>query len=233
MKTTRRTVLGVLGAGLLAPALVLGQAARSFTVVILFAGDSEDDEAAARPYFEEMARLGWVERKNVSFERLSGKGTLQYLESMASSAASREADLIFATTTRLALAMAKEAEKTPVVFTTASDPVVAGLVASLARPGRNMTGVYQIGGDAVLQKRYKKFKAAFPKLAKMGLILDRNAPDFQSRESAHRNAARGAGIAIEAVDFQNFEAVARLLAQYRRGGILTVGTSASRKCPTA
>ena len=195
------------------------------TVVILFAGDSEDDEASARPFFAEMERLGWSEGKNVTYDRLSGKGTLQYLESLASTAASREADLIFATTTSLALAIAKAAENTPVVFATASDPIAAGLVNSLERPGRNSTGVYQLAGDAV-QKRYKKFKAALPALKKMGVMFDRNAPD-QGRQAAHQAAARAAGIELEATEFSNFEAVAKLLAQYRRRNIFIVGTSAS------
>ena len=223
----RRKVLIALGAGLFVPSsLVLAQAARMLTVVILFAGDSEDDEASARPFFAEMERLGWTEGKNVTYDRLSGKGTLQYLESLASTAAGREADLIFATTTSLALAIAKAAENTPVVFATASDPIAAGLVNSLERPGRNSTGVYQVAGDAV-QKRYKKFKAALPALKKMGVMFDRNAPDYQSRQGAHQAAARAAGIELEATEFSNFEAVAKLLAQYRRRNIFIVGTSAS------
>jgi len=106
------------------------------SVVVLFAGESEDDEPATRSFFDEMRRLGWVEGTNITYERLEGRGEREYVEGLARSAASRIPDLIYATTTSTALAVVKETASIPVLFTSAADPVAAGLVASLVAPRR-------------------------------------------------------------------------------------------------
>ena len=114
----RRILLVAMGAGLAAPRLLFAQAAKIPTVAVVFAGDSDDDEPAVRPFFEEMARLGWVEGKSVAYDRHSGKGTRQYLATVASLAAGREPDVIYATTASLAAAVIKETDTVPVVFAT-------------------------------------------------------------------------------------------------------------------
>ena len=113
---TRRTLLGALVAGLVAPRLAFAQPARMASVVVLFAGDSEVDEPATQPFFDEMRRLGWVEGTNITYERLEGRGERQYVEGLARSAAGRIPDLIYATTTSIALAVVKETASIPVVF---------------------------------------------------------------------------------------------------------------------
>src|SRR6266403_267493 len=136
----RRRLLGALAAGLVAARLAFAQPARVASVVVLFAGDSEHDEPAARSFFDEMRRLGWVEGTNITYERLEGRGEREYVEGLARSAASRIPDLIYATSTSTALAVVKETASIPVVFTSASNPVATGLVSSLVRHGGNATG---------------------------------------------------------------------------------------------
>lgn len=82
MTAGRRRVLAALGAEIAWPGIAVAQPARVPTVAVLFIGDSEDDEPAARPFFEEMARLGWIEGKTVSYDRHSGKGTREYVDTM-------------------------------------------------------------------------------------------------------------------------------------------------------
>src|SRR5258706_16129475 len=71
------------------PGLVRAQAPKVYTVAVLFVGDSDDDEPAARPFFDEMEKLGWIGGKNLAYDRHSGKGTRQYLESLVSVAVGR------------------------------------------------------------------------------------------------------------------------------------------------
>jgi putative ABC transport system substrate-binding protein len=219
LMNTRRKVVGMLAAGMAAPRFVFAQAAKLKTVAVLFIGDSDDDEPAARPFFETMTRFGWVEGKNLSYERHSGKGTRQYLETMVSNAAGSEPDLIFATTGGLAAAVMKENEKLPVVFVTMSDPVAGGLVGTLHRPGGNATGAYQVPGDAAV-KRFQFVKQALPQLKRMGAVFDRGGADFAMRKAAHEKAARAVDIELVSVEFTNFEAIAKILAQFKRDGIL-------------
>jgi putative ABC transport system substrate-binding protein len=206
---------------LVAPAALFAQAPKVFNVAVLFAGDSDDDEPSARPFFDEMTRLGWVEGKNIAYDRHSGKGTRQYLDSLVGVAVGREPDLIIATTASLAAAVVKQTSTVPVVFTTMADPVKGGLVASLARPGRNATGAYQVQGNAAA-KRFTLMHKVMPQLKRVGAVFDRSSPEFQTRKAAHQKAAHARGLELSSVEFTNFEAIAKIFAQFKRDSIIAV-----------
>jgi putative ABC transport system substrate-binding protein len=216
----RRRLLGILGAGLAAPGflahgLAFAQAARPAAVAVLYAGDSDDDESLVRPFFEQMARQGWVEGRTIAYDRHSGKGTRQYLATMASRAAGNAPDLIYATTSSIAAAVLKETGSVPVVFAAAADPVAAGLVDSLAKPARNATGTYLVAGDAPAM-RFALVRQALPRIKRLGAVFDRGSQDYQARRAAHEKAARAAGLEMVSAEFTNFEAVAKILAQFKR-----------------
>ena len=216
----RRRLLQLMGAGLAAPGLLFAQAAKRIpTISVLYAGDLADDEPVLWPFYERMARLGWAEGTNIAYDRHSGKGMRQYLATMASVAAGREPDLIYATTATLAVAVLKETETLPVVFSSVADPVAAGMVASLAKPGRNATGAYQVARD-IAPQRFALVREAMPRLKRMGAVFDRSALDYQTRRAAHEKAARAVGIELISVEFTNFEAIARILSQFKRDNLL-------------
>jgi putative ABC transport system substrate-binding protein len=224
----RRALIGAIGAGLAAPRALLAQAqpAKPPSVVVLFAGDAEDDDPALRAFFDEMRRRGWVEGKTVGYERLDGKGSREYVAGLAGRAAESAPDLIVATTSSLALAVAKETRSVPVVFMTSSDPVAVGLVASIARPGGNATGSYQVPGDAIAA-RYRLLRELLPRMDKVGVIYDRRSAELARQKKANQDAAIAAGLDLEAAEFTNFEAVAKILARFRRARIHVVMMSAS------
>jgi len=215
----RRLLLALMSAGIAAPRLLFAQDAKAKTVAVLFIGDSDDDEVGAKPFYEAMTRFGWIEGKNINYDRHSGKGTRQFLETMVSNAADAEPDLIFATTASLATAVLKEAKAVPVVFSTMADPVAGKLVASLAKPGGNATGVYQIPGHADT-KRYKLVRELLPSLKRLGVVFDRNNPDLERRKAAHAQAAKAAGFELSVAEITNFEAIARVLAQFKRDNLV-------------
>lgn len=223
---SRRALLAAIGVSLAAPRAAWAQPARQARVVVLFAGDAEDDEPAVRPFFDEMRRLGWVEDRNIAYERLSGRGMRDYLEQLVSVAADRGPDLIFATSASIALAAIKVTDKLPVVFTTTSDPVTSGLVASLARPGRNATGVQRASGN-VVARRFALLKEARPGVGRIGYLLDRRAPDYERQKQAHQDAAQRAKLELSLAEFTNYEAVAKLLAGFRRDGVTVVVVGSS------
>lgn len=222
----RRALLAALGAGLAAPRIALAQPAKTASVVVLFAGESEDDEPAARSFFEEMRRRGWVEGRNIAYERLYGKGSREYAGGLAGTVADRAPDLIVATTSSLALEVARETRSVPTVFMSSSDPVAVGLVRSIARPGGNFTGTWQIQGDA-LAVRYKLMRELMPRLEKVGVVYDRRAAEPARQKKANQDAAIAAGLDLEVAEFTNFEAVAKILARFRRAGIHAVAMTTS------
>jgi ABC-type uncharacterized transport system substrate-binding protein len=217
-RSQRRRLLGALGAALALPRLVRAQAPGLRQVAVLFAGDSEADERATQPFFDEMRRLGWAEGRNVAYERLSGKGIRVYAEELARSAADSAPDLIYATTASAAGAVLRATESVPVVFSAATDPVAAGLVESLARPGRNATGAFHLPEEAVPQ-RFGLIRAAMPELKRIGAVFDRASVSSARQKRAFGDAAARAGLELLAADFTNFEAVPKILARWRRAGV--------------
>jgi putative ABC transport system substrate-binding protein len=208
------------GGAAMAPRLAWAQARK--VIVALFPGEEEDDHPAAQPFFDELRRRGWVEGTNVEYERLFGRGAREYMEGLARSAANREPDLIYASTAAIALAVVKETDSVPVVFTSASDPVASGLVASLRRPGRNATGAYQSAGDG-LRHRIQLLRQMIPGATRIGLLLDRRATESARQRTLHEDALRALpGVQLTVSEFTNFEAVAKLLANFRREGVQAV-----------
>ena len=97
------------------------------------------------PFKKELNGLGYVEGQNLILDLRFAEGQIARLPALAVELVALKPDVIVASTTNAALA-AKQATKTiPIVFTFVSDPVGAGIVSSLARPGGNMTGVTDFG----------------------------------------------------------------------------------------
>ena len=197
------------------------------SLVALFPGEEEDDQPAAQPFFDELRRRGWVESTNIEYERLYGRGAREYMEGLAKSAAGKAPDLIYASTAALALAVLRETDSVPVVFTSASDPVASGLVQSLRAPAGNATGAYQSAGDG-LRRRVQLLRQVMPGATRVGLVLDRRATESARQRSLHEDAVRNvSGMSLSVSEFTNFEAVAKVLANFRREGVQAVFLSPS------
>src|SRR5262245_25714457 len=185
---SRRIFLLAAGGAAMGSRLAWAQA-RKMSLVALFPGEEEDDQPAAQPFFDELRRRGWVESTNIEYERLYGRGAREYMEGLARSAASKGPDLIYASTAAIALAVLKETDSVPVVFTSASDPVASGLVQSLRSPARNATGAYQSAGDG-LRRRIQLLRQVMPGATRAGLVLDRRATESARQRTLHEDAVR-------------------------------------------
>ena len=98
-----------------------------------------------------LSETGYVEGRNVAIEYRWAEGQLDRLPAMAADLVSRRVAVIFATPDVGVRAAMAATRTIPIVFTTASDPVVAGFVPSLGRPGGNVTGIAMMGGRARCQ----------------------------------------------------------------------------------
>jgi putative ABC transport system substrate-binding protein len=223
---SRRIFLLAAGGATVLPRFAWAQA-RRMSLVALFPGEEEDDHPAAQPFFDELRRRGWVEGTNIDYERLFGRGARDYMEGLAKSAASKAPDLIYASTAAIALAVLKETDSVPVVFNSASDPVASGLVSSMRNPARNATGAYQSASDG-LRRRLQLLRQVMPGATRVGLVLDRRATEAQRQRQMHEDAVRAIpGLSLSVSEFTNFEAVAKVLANFRREGVHAVLPSPS------
>ncbi len=119
---------------------------------------------------QELSKLGWIEGKNITIEYRFGENKWStHRSEFAADLVRLKVDLIVVTTTTAAL-VAKSATTTiPIVMTNPGDPVGAGLVASLARPGGNVTGNSSLSPE-LNTKRLEILKDAVPKLTRLGLL---------------------------------------------------------------
>jgi putative ABC transport system substrate-binding protein len=150
-----------------------------------------------RAFFEELSRLGYVEGQNLGVERYSGEGRPERYAELARDVVNTHPDLILAVGARLSLDF-KMATTTIPIVSLIIDPIAMGLVASIARPGGNITGVTISGGLELIGKRIGLLVEAMPKLSTVGYLVSR--PWWEDpRGEAAREAAKQAGISLKAV----------------------------------
>jgi putative ABC transport system substrate-binding protein len=124
---------------------------------------------------QELGQLGYVEGKNIAFESRYADNKFDRLPVLADELVRLQVDVLLTPSTIEALA-AKNATKTiPIVVVSAADPVAAGLVDSLARPGGNITGVTNISG-VLAGKQLELLKETVPKLSRVSVLWDPQAP---------------------------------------------------------
>jgi len=118
---------------------------------------------------QELSKLGWVEGRNIAFEYRFAEQKQERLSKLASELAHLNVDVIVATGGGPASAAKNASSAIPIVVTGAQDAVASGLIASLARPGGNVTGLSALGPE-LNTKRLEVIKDAIPKLARVGLL---------------------------------------------------------------
>ena len=151
-----------------------------------------------------LRELGWVEGQNFIFERRYAEGRDERHAAHAAELLRRQPDLIIANGTPATLA-AKEATTTiPVVFVLVADPVGAGLVRSLARPGGNITGI-AASGPEILGKHVELLKEATPSLSRVAVLINSPFSYHVAARPVLEAAAQNLGLRLTYVEVQTPE----------------------------
>jgi putative ABC transport system substrate-binding protein len=148
---------------------------------------------------QELTKLGWVQGKNIAIEYRFAEQKLERLPELATDLVRLKVDLIVGTTTPAALAAKKATTTIPIVMASVTDPVGAGLVASLARPGGNITGTSGLA-DELNTKRLEILKDAVPNLARVGILRLAGGSDRQLK--VLRPAALALKLKLEEIETQ-------------------------------
>src|SRR5215831_19275012 len=185
-KTVSKTVVvGLLATAFLATALPTHaqQGGKVFRIGFLDNSTASGSAVVVDAFRREMSKLGWIEGKNIIIESRFADQNLERLPELAADLVRLKVDLIVVTSTPPGLAAKKATTAIPIVFTSGADPVGSGLVASLARPGGNVTGLSTLG--ELNTKRLEILKDTVPKLARVGLLRRLGggiADDLQMKE---------------------------------------------------
>src|SRR5499427_1053433 len=132
-------------------------------------GDCGPPAPGITALFDALAELGWIEGKNVVFERRYAENRLERLPELAAELVRLNVDVIVAIGTPGPLAAKRATSTIPIVMAAAGDPLGSGLVASLARPGGNVTGMSLMAPD-LGGKRLELLKELLPGLARVAVL---------------------------------------------------------------
>jgi putative ABC transport system substrate-binding protein len=170
--------------------------AKIFKIGHISGGTATVSESGPVTLRRELSVLGYVEGKNIIFESRYYEGKLDRLPALAEELVRLKVDVIY-TATGPATKAAKNATTTiPIVFLTSGDPVVAGSVASLARPGGNITGFTTIA-PVLAGKRLEILKETVPKLARVAVLWTPKQSDQSWNET--QVTAREQGLQVHSM----------------------------------
>ena len=148
---------------------------------------------------EGLSETGYVEGRDVAVEYRWAEGRLNHLPALAAELVGRKVDVIVAAGGFVSVLAAKGAAPTiPIVFTGVSDPVGSGLVASLARPGGNLTGFSPFALE-LLPKRLELISELVPQARVIALLVNPNEPRAERLIKDVQEAARTKGVQVEAL----------------------------------
>jgi putative tryptophan/tyrosine transport system substrate-binding protein len=201
---TEKIVLLALWSLLLAPCFAVDAQQTGKVARIGFLDNSTAAGSAVlvEAFRQELRKLGWIDGKNITIEYRFAEQKNERLPELAAELVRLKVALIVATGTASALPAKKATTTIPIVMTFAGDPVGAGLIASLARPGGNVTGLASLSPE-LNSKRLEILNDAVPKLSRVGFLRAPAAGigrDLQLKEI--RAAAQALKLTLEEIDTQ-------------------------------
>jgi putative tryptophan/tyrosine transport system substrate-binding protein len=171
---------------------------------------------------EGLRQLGWTEGKNVQIERRWSQPQEALAAPQAEELVRRRVDLIVASASVYAEAARRATSTTPIVFCSHGDPVGSGHVASLAQPGRNLTGTATLLSELSV-KSLELLKQTIPRARRIAVLWSPEAPASRSAMTAVEAAAKGAGIDLilaPAAGVDAFESTFAMAARERADALL-------------
>jgi putative ABC transport system substrate-binding protein len=223
----RRQFIAGLGSAAAWPVVVQAQQAAVPVIGFLLPQSADDDyKNATVPFLQGLKETGYVEGQNVGIEYRWAENNMDRLPELAADLVRRRVAVIVAAGTAEAVAAKATTTTIPIVLIFGADPVAVGLVASLNRPGANITGVVNLGSD-LAPKRLQFLRELLPNAAVFGLLADPAFPAISSIIADLQAAARTLGRQLVVVDARtdsDLEPAFASFSQQRVGAVL-IGNS--------
>lgn len=193
----RRKLIVALGAGALTAPFgsFAQQQGKVWRVAVLATTTQAKFKMAEETLVGAMRELGWVEGRNVTYDRVYADDDESRLPALAAALVARGPDLIYSGSNPVTLAAFAKTRTIPIVFSASNDPVETGLVQSLARPGGNVTGISNIGWE-LGGKRLQMLKKALPKLNRVGVLVNPTRPECLREQALIEQAGTTLGIKV-------------------------------------
>jgi len=176
-------------------------------------------------FLKGLSQIGYIEDQNIKIEYRWARGDVNRLPALAADLVDRKVAVIAATGTPAALAAKAATSTVPIVFETGSDPIQLGLIASLNRPGANVTGITQLAVE-VAPKRLEVLHELVPAAKIIALFVDPTDPVSEKTRQGVQAAAQRLGLELHVLNVsteQEFEAIFAKLVQLQAGGLVISG----------
>jgi putative tryptophan/tyrosine transport system substrate-binding protein len=208
----RREFITLLGGAAAAWPLAAGaqQPAKLPTIGYLCGSTQAAESQRVAALVQRLRELGWIEGRNIAIEYRWAEGRTERAAEIADEFVRLKVDLIFAAATEPALAAKKATALIPIVFPVAADPVGTGIVASLARPGGNVTGLSTFATDLAV-KRLEILRDILPGLGRLAVMANVSAPGAALQMHEFHAAARPLGLEVVPLEIRRTEDIAPAL----------------------
>ena len=171
-----------------------------------------------------LRELGFIEGQHFVID-YGLVGSAAQIPGAAAELVRRKVDIVVASGTPSVLPARDVASQVPVVFVATLDPVATGLVASLAKPGRNITGLTSVSGD-VIAKRLQMTREVLPKLTRIAVLVRELSPTTAQYVQESQTAARNLGIELQIETERNPDDINGIFAAVRGSSALVVADDA-------
>jgi putative ABC transport system substrate-binding protein len=170
------------------------QAGKVYRIGYLTIPSRETAQGVANAFQLGLRDLGWIEGQNVVVDYRFAGGNYDRLPDLAAELGRLRADVIVAGAASAVIAAKSATQTIPIVMFLAVDPVGFGLVASLARPGGNITGLTVTAGPEIYGKRLELLKNAFPRVSRVAILVNQASPLYARGVRETEIAARALGL---------------------------------------
>jgi putative tryptophan/tyrosine transport system substrate-binding protein len=175
-------------------------AGRVYRVGYLGIASREQQLHLVKAFEEGLRNLGYRVGENVVIEYRFANGEMERLPALAADLVRLGVDIIVTGGNPQTVAAMKATTTIPIVMITGVDPVSAGLVASLARPGGNVTGLAVDAGGEILGKRFELLKETLPNLSRLGILFNPDVAFTRTRRTSMGETARALGLTLVPVE---------------------------------
>ena len=196
----RRRFVGALAATAVVPFSGAQPAGKVYRIGYIQTATPDEQAHLTRAFEDALRELGYVEGRNAVFERRFAWGKQERLPELAAELVRLNVDVIM-TGGNPVIAAVKQATSTiPIVMGASRDPVGAGFIASLARPGGNITGLTSETGLEIVGKYLELTKEVVPNASRVALLLNPIPPGAANYRKATENAANNLGVSLSVVE---------------------------------
>ncbi len=175
-------------------------------------------------FIQGLRELGNIEGKNILIEYRFAEGKADRLPELAMELVRLKVDAIFTAGTPAIFALKQATKTIPIVFFSASDPIGTGVVASLAHPGGNITGISALASD-LWPKRLELLKEIFPKLSRVAMVWNKGNAGMNLEAKATQEVAGPLGVTLQdrgVIDANEFDVVFAVMTKDRPDGFLAL-----------